>query len=466
MKIRLKITLSVLCLLSLLFGIGGSALITMSFNAAYEREKESALSSYQAVLTTLELVSQINRTDNYSDLPRTLEQLQSQKLITVQALRLSSGEETLYESNALASTLNHIAPAPKPGFCLIAGFGHEGRQYLQLSGVLQVGDKSLYLNAAYDVSSIYAARAEQQTAFYRVLAILVAACSLLAYSVTWLLTRPLMQLSRASRELARGNLAYRAKVQTNDEIGALAHDFNTMANRIEEGFSSLESTLDQQERFMGSFAHELKTPMTSIIGYAELIRSQALSAEEQMDAAHFIFTEGKRLENLSFKLLEILTNEQESIRMVRVSPALLIEDVVSHLRPFYEKDGITLTHRSSGGTCLMEPVLVRSLLMNLLDNARKALDGVGMINIESRVSGGDCSISIRDNGKGIPAASLKHLTEAFYRVDRARAREQGGVGLGLTLCARIVEIHGGDLRFESSEGVGTCVTVTLRGRRT
>ena len=113
----------------------------------------------------------------------------------------------------------------------------------------------------------------------------------------------------------------------------------------------------------------------------------------------------------------------------------------------------------------MEPVLVRSLLMNLLDNALKALDGGGSIHIESRVSGGDCSISIRDNGKGIPAASLKHLTEAFYRVDKARAREQGGVGLGLTLCARIVEIHDGDMRFESSEGVGTCVTVTLRGRR-
>jgi len=465
MKIRLKITLSVLCLLSLLFGIGGSALITMSFNTAYEREKESALSSYQTVLNTLELVSQINRTDNYSDLPRTLEQLQSQKLITVQALRLSSDEDTLYESNALASTLNHIAPAPKPGSCLIAEFGHEGKQYLQLSGVLQVGDKSLYLDAAYDVSSIYTARAEQQTAFYQVFAALVVACSLLAYSVTWLLTRPLMQLSRASRELARGNLTYRAKVQTNDEIGALARDFNTMADKIEEGFSSLENTLDQQERFMGSFAHELKTPMTSIIGYAELIRSQTLTDEEQMDAAHFIFTEGKRLENLSFKLLEILMNEQESIRMVRVSPALLIEDVVSHLRPFYEKNGISLTQRSSGGMCLMEPVLVRSLLMNLLDNARKALDGGGSIHIESRVSGGDCSISIRDNGKGIPAASLKHLTEAFYRVDKARAREQGGVGLGLTLCARIVEIHDGDMRFESSEGVGTCVTVTLRGRR-
>jgi len=467
MKIRLKITLSVLCLLSLLFGVGGSALITISFNTAYEREKESAFDSYEMVLNTLELVSQISRTSSNSDLSITLEQLQNQGISGMQALRLSSSEKTLYESNTLAGALNNISKTPKPGSCLFVEFEFEGSHYLQLSGVLLVEGTSLYLDAAYDISSVYTIRAEQQAAFYKVFAVLVVACFLLAYSVTWLLTRPLVQLSRASRELARGNLTYRARVDTNDEIGSLAHDFNIMADRIEKGFSSLENTLDAQERFMGSFAHELKTPMTSIIGYAELIRSQALTPEEQMDAAHFIFTEGKRLENLSFKLLEILTNEQDSVRMKRVSLDLLIDDVVNHLRPLYEKDGITLAHKAAGGgTCMMEPVLVRSLLMNLLDNARKAIDGVGAIHIESRVLPGACIIRVCDNGKGIPAASLTRLTEAFYRVDKSRAREQGGVGLGLTLCARIVEIHGGDMQFESSEGAGTCVTVTLRGERT
>jgi signal transduction histidine kinase len=272
-------------------------------------------------------------------------------------------------------------------------------------------------------------------------------------------------LSKASKELARGNLTYRAKVNTNDEIGDLADDFNTMASQIEQGFSSLKSSMAHQERFMASFAHELKTPMTSIIGFAELLRSQTLTDEEQMDAAHYIFSEGKRLESLSFKLLEIMANDPGVVQMTSVSPNLLIGKLVDHLRPIYEKENIRLHYKGSGGSCLMEPDLIKSLLINLLDNARKAMVGGGAIRIESKVSRGECLISVRDNGKGIPAEALAHLTEAFYRVDKSRARAQGGVGLGLTLCARIVKLHNGHMRFESKEGVGTQITVVLRGNK-
>ena len=466
MKFRLKITLSMLCVLSILFGAGASALITLSFNTAYEQEKEAALNSYQTILNTLSLVSQIDGWDNNKDASNTLAQLQKQGAFTMQAIRLSSDEATLYESGPLAAALEQSDEALGSGLCLFTDFEYEGGHYLHLRGAFHVGDETLYLNTAFDVSSAYMVRKEQQATFYKVFVILIVVCALLSYIITWLLTRPLMRLSRASRELARGNLAYRAKVESNDEVGILAGDFNTMASQIERGFASLQSTLAQQERFMGSFAHELKTPMTSIIGYAELIRNQTLTPEEQMDAAHFIFTEGKRLESLSLKLLEILANEQGSIQMVRVSSASLIQDLVNHLKPFYEKEHIVLSCKVGGGSCMMEPDLVKTLLINLLDNARKAIEGEGSIHIESKIVQGNCFIRICDNGKGIPAASLARLTEAFYRVDKSRARQQGGVGLGLTLCARIVEVHGGEIRFESHEGEGTCVAIVLRGRRT
>lgn len=449
-----------LCLLSLIFGAGGSALITISYSSALERETDSAFGSYQSLLNTLSLVSQLTGS---VDVPRTLELLQGQNTSGLSALSLTSDDEILYESGEALALMEPSSKPADTAQCLLSSFEGEGRQYLKLSGAFYEGDELLYLDAAYEVSSVYAARDEQLIAFRKIFAVMLVVCATLSHTIAWLLTRPLSRLSKASRELARGNLGYRARVRSEDEVGALAADFNDMASQLEQGFSDLQSTLERQERFMGSFAHELKTPMTSIIGYAELIRSQTLTSDEQMEAAHFIFSEGKRLETLSLKLLDILVAEETSLKLISMPPAVLIGQLVEHLRPIYERDNIRLSYKCGNGSCMMDPDLVKSLLINLLDNARKAMTDGGDIEITSKVSKGSCLITVTDNGKGIPEKSLVHITEAFYRVDKSRAREQGGVGLGLALCAKIVELHGGKMRFESCEGQGTRVSLILRG---
>ena len=111
----------------------------------------------------------------------------------------------------------------------------------------------------------------------------------------------------------------------------------------------------------------------------------------------------------------------------------------------------------------VEPDLFKTLLLNLLDNARKAMPEGGVIVLRAAAEGNDWKLTVRDTGQGIPADELPRLTEAFYRVDKARARASGGVGLGLRLCAEIVRVHGGTLTFESAEGAGTTVTVLLKG---
>ena len=113
----------------------------------------------------------------------------------------------------------------------------------------------------------------------------------------------------------------------------------------------------------------------------------------------------------------------------------------------------------------MDADLIKSLLVNLLENARKALDGGGNIYIMSRMLDDGCEMRILDNGPGIPPEALTHLTEAFYRVDKSRSRAQGGVGLGLSLCNDIAKLHGGCLQFQSRVGNGTQVTVELHGGR-
>ena len=112
---------------------------------------------------------------------------------------------------------------------------------------------------------------------------------------------------------------------------------------------------------------------------------------------------------------------------------------------------------------MLEPDLVKSLLVNLLDNARKSMDGGGNIYVVSEMLPDGCRIRVLDTGRGIPQEEIAHITEAFYRVDKSRSRAQGGVGLGLSLCSEIVQLHNGTMSFASRVGNGTCVTVELKG---
>lgn len=317
-----------------------------------------------------------------------------------------------------------------------------------------------------DVSPLFEMRRAQQQTYQWVFLFMACLCALLSYSVSHVLTAPLTRLSRASRSIATGQLSTRVRVHSTDEIGLVARDFNAMAGALEETIRQLKEAAERQERFMGSFAHEAKTPMTSIIGYADLLRGQTLSADEQMQAANYIVAEGKRLENLSQKLLDILVLNKSAVSFSPARPAALIQGLASHLKPFYAKQGITLTCDCEDGVCLLEADLVKSLLVNLWDNARKALDGKkGAIYVRSQMLPDGCRVTVWDTGRGIPPAALEHLTEAFYRVDKARAREQGGVGLGLSLCQEIAALHHGSIRFESRVGKGTAVIVTLKGGR-
>lgn len=212
---------------------------------------------------------------------------------------------------------------------------------------------------------------------------------------------------------------------------------------------------------MGAFAHELKTPMTSIIGFADLLRQGNLDENTRMMAAEYIFSEGHRLERLSFKLLDLLLLKKDGVTMKKVMLSSFMEEVDKALAPSLKNKGIRLVCKAEHRKVAFEPDLVKSLLYNLIDNAGKAMDGGGIIAVKGTAIPGGCQFQVVDNGRGMEEADLSKITEAFYRVDKARSRSQGGAGLGLALCKQIVELHGGTIHYDSQLGKGTRVTVTL-----
>lgn len=457
MKFRLKMTLAILWLLALAYGVGGSLLITISFRGAMQRETEAAVTRYQMALQTLQMVYAANPSREASSAAEIMRQLEDKADWT--AVRLTQNGQSLFTHGETFLALT----ASSDGICESIVFSNGSGHFLQAGGCFTANESQMELITVTEISSIYAQRTAQQHAYRRIFLALTAVSGLLAFGISTVLTRPLAEIARTSRKLAMDDLSARVRPRTQDEVGQLAAEFNRMAGKIEENVTQLQEAMERQERFMGSFAHELKTPMTSVIGYADLLRSEALPPEEAREAANYIYTEGRRLEALSLKLLELLVTGKQEIQLLPAEPAQVITAFVRRLRPIYAKSNIKLLVRCAPGRCLMEPDLIRSLLSNLIDNARKSMEAGGSIHVISDWVNGDCRIRVIDQGRGIPEEALRHITEAFYRVDKARSRTQGGAGLGLTLCKEIVALHHGTLSFESRPGAGTCVTVLLKG---
>lgn len=457
MRFRLKITACMIWLLSLSFGIGGSLMLSSSFSSALNQEKEAAESSYDFLIKTIQMVNDISTLPNRSDIAEVIKQLDDDGMIGFSSVWLYTDDEMVYCSGKLAPA----DPGVENGIS-VETLG-DGKRYYRLSGTVETESEALYLTVFKDISSVYAMRNEQYRTYMLVFGVTIAVGAVLSYIMSRFITKPLDKLTKATKKLASGELSYRCGMKSGDELGQLSRDFDAMASKLEESMEQMQDTVRRQEEFMGSFAHELKTPMTSIIGYADLLRGQSLNDSERMEAANYIFSEGKRLESLSLKLLEIMVLKNTELDKRRTSPEQLIESVVQYLRPAYEKQGITVFTSCQPGQCLLEPDLVKSLVVNLLDNAHKALGDGGRIDISSKMLDDGCSITVKDNGAGIPPEAIAHLTEAFYRVDKSRSRAQGGAGLGLSLCSEIARLHNGSIAFESSAGVGTSVTVELHG---
>ncbi|MCD7770058.1 MAG: HAMP domain-containing histidine kinase [Oscillospiraceae bacterium] len=464
MSFRLRTMLCIVMLLALTFGAGGSMLISLSFRESLENEQDTAIKSYRMIENTMVLANSISLQSELTDLGSTLRQLDEQSDTQWSVLQLSSDASVLYRSGSLPYDSEDTGDWEE-GQCHVRLYREDGVSLLQVSGILQVNRQTLYLAAAYDVSDLYELRDSQLAIYYRLLLAVVLVGAVMSWAMAAYLTRPLYKLSRVTREIAGGNYASRADIRSGDEFQQLAEDFNRMTDQVEENIVQLQDAMRRQEEFMGSFAHELKTPMTSIIGYADLIRSQSLSPEEEQQAANYIFSEGRRLESLSLKLLDLLVLKKRDFSLTEGSPAAVIRGLVHVLRPSMAEQGVTLQCRCQEGRCLMDADLVKSLVINLADNARKAMDGPGNIYILSEMTDTGCRIRVADNGRGMPEAELTRITEAFYRVDKSRSRAQGGAGLGLALCQEIAALHGGSLSFRSKEGQGTIVTAELNGGR-
>ncbi|KMY51532.1 sensor histidine kinase [Peribacillus loiseleuriae] len=267
--------------------------------------------------------------------------------------------------------------------------------------------------------------------------------------------RPIKSLIQTMEEIQASRTFKKIKRDTksNDELDKMANTFNNMMDLLEENYK-------KQEQFVSDASHELKTPLTVVESYANMLKRWGMKRpdilEEAIEAIH---SEAIRMKQLTEQMLLLAKgDEQWEMHIEEVDISLVCSDTAKHLQ-FAFKRTISIDVQTNNPIIRADEKKVKQLLYILVDNAIKYSEKSIDITITRRAS--SLFIAIRDYGIGIPKENLAHVYERFFRVDKARTRETGGTGLGLPIATRIVAAHNGKIHMDSEEGQGTTVTIEL-----
>jgi signal transduction histidine kinase len=282
-------------------------------------------------------------------------------------------------------------------------------------------------------------------------------------TAAWL-ARPLSILSDAARALGAGNLASRANLRRSDELGDVAVAFNEMAERVGE-------LIRAQRELLANVSHELRTPLARIRVALDLAAEgdaeQAAASLREIagDLAELERLIGDILTSARFELAsDTASPAQPPLRLAEVPAAELVEDAASRFRSSHPDRTLDVSDRSEGAVLSADRMLLRRALDNLLDNAAKHSGAAAPISLTAARSDGSVVLEVRDRGAGISPEDQKRLFTPFFRADKSRARQTGGLGLGLLLSKRIVEAHGGTLDLQSAPRAGTVVRIRLNAQ--
>lgn len=269
--------------------------------------------------------------------------------------------------------------------------------------------------------------------------------------------RPLDIMSATAAAISAENLSRRIEVEEGDsELGRLAAILN-------DTFARLENAFEQQVRFIADASHELRTPLAVVLSQTDLALARDRTGDEYRHALYACRRAGKRMQCLVESLLTLarIDSGEMRLRLRTLDLAALAKDSLDLLRPLAEQRNLRLEAHLNPVRLEGDEDRLTQMLTNLLSNAMQYNRPGGLVAVAVRREGGEAFLEVRDTGIGIPAEDLPHLFERFYRVDKARSRDQGGSGLGLAICKSIIEAHGGSIAIQSRPDVETVVTVRM-----
>ena len=269
------------------------------------------------------------------------------------------------------------------------------------------------------------------------------------------IVRPIRDVSSVARKIALGDFEQRIELKSNNEIGELCDSINYMAGE-------LKSAENLKNDFISSVSHELRTPLTAIRGWAETAKMSIGYDEETVNKGlDVVLKESERLHSLVEELLDFsrMQSGRLSISFEQFDLAFILDEAADMYRELAKKQKVELIYVSSGEEiyCNGDANRIKQVFINVIDNALKYNQPGGQILIEQRIEDGCVQISISDTGVGIAERDLDRVKEKFYKANK----QVRGSGIGLAVADEIIKQHNGLILIDSTEGVGTTVTIVL-----
>lgn len=429
---RKRIALCMVALVLTLLGPGMALVVSRSFALTMERERARALGEEAAIARALTLETaegNVGRSTastlqtRYGSNELMIYLLQNGETITGEALPTVQKLPELLNTETRATLLDGVS------------------ERLLIAHAL---DGEITLLTALDVSPVYALRCELLRGAAALGLIGLALAGALAIWISGVLTRPLSQLADAAAKLADGDYAAPLPAAKNDEMNALIRAFSRMSAAIDERETALRTQAEERQALIDALAHEMRTPLTAILGGARLLQQSRLSGSQQSELLDTMAREASRLSTMDERLLLLTRLDHEAPAFAPFDSQAMAREALSVY------DGVRL--EGDDAVFVGERELTILLLRNLVVNAQRA-GGKEAVRVTLHPDGFD----VTDYGCGMTKEQIARAFEPFYKADKARTRSAGGAGLGLPLCRKIARLHHGELHMESEIGRGTRV---------
>lgn len=471
MRFRYKVIMINIAFLSIALGILGFIIIHRNFKQTLEIQTSYAIEENNLIQAAIEyrLLDVVNGKN--SNITAHLKDAGKETSLNLLSERSSlfilyneklvySDEENPQEINAVSETLFSSLELGDKSYMLKK---ENNGYYLYVSTKNIINDRDLYIITKRDAQDCYQLLYNQIQYFFLLMIVVLGICSVFMYFISLHLTKPMERLNAVTDYFANGNYQTRADIISDDEIGMLAEKFNNMAVSVSEHIEELNLMVKQHEQFVADFTHEIKTPMTTIIGYADTLRSKNMNEDRKKLAYQYIYSEGKRLETMSRKLFDLIYLKDSELVKTEISTSLLASEITDSMQPILSRKNILLKTDFTPAVIFGDRELLKTVFINLIDNARKASVENTSIFFRGFTENDLYIFQIEDSGCGMDEETVKHICDEFYMADKSRSREEGGAGLGMSLAALIIKKHNARLVIKSRLGSGTVISVIFDG---
>lgn len=362
----------------------------------------------------------------------------------------NDGEE-IYTSNTLLNLKDSDLLKVDNGKVMTQSKAFKDEHYLLISSKLSDGNVLVY---ARNINSIYEIRNDLINLSVILILTILVIVAVIAYIISKTLTKPLRKMQSEMEKLSKGNFDISLK-EGKSEFGSLAKSFNKMSEELKNRDEELIDLVNSKQEFIDNLSHEINTPLTTILGYTELLERAECTEEQKTRFLLNIKKETLRIKNIHKNLLLLSYKKNADLEMKSTSSNEIFNNVKDATKIKVAEHRIHFTINNRVKEFYGDPTLIVMCISNLVSNAVNASQYGTNIIVDSYEDSKNVYVKVIDEGQGISKENIEKIIEPFYRIDKARSRKNGGAGLGLAICTSIMKMHGGNMKIESEIGVGS-----------